>query len=71
MSDDTTIEDASNVLSASVSNNSLKSLLKSKGGDIKGKNGANYQRHGSFCINSLGLPAEDIGVCLESESQER
>lgn len=44
------------------SNSSLKSLLKSKGCEIKGKNGANYQRHGSFCINSLGLPAEDIGV---------
>lgn len=50
--------------SASKSNNSLKSLLRS-GEAIKGKNGANYQRHGSFCINSLGLPAEDIGVSPE------
>lgn len=52
--------------SASKSHNSLKSILQSKGGElIKGKNGANYQRHGSFCINSLGLPAEDIGVRLK------
>lgn len=50
--------------SASKSHNSLKSLLQSKNGEIKGKNGANYQRHGSFCINSLGLPAEDISVRL-------
>ncbi|KAG4066397.1 hypothetical protein HA402_007033 [Bradysia odoriphaga] len=59
--EDTSTGDTSNVLSASVSNSSLKSLLKSKGGEIKGKNGAIYHRHGSFCINSLGLPAEDIG----------
>lgn len=64
MSTDTTSGEATNSLSASASDNSLKSLLKSKGGEIKGKNGAKYQRHGSFCINSLGLPAEDIGVSL-------
>ncbi len=54
-----TTDAPSHTVSKSV--NSLKSLLKSKG-EIKGKNGANYQRHGSFCINSLGLPAEDFGV---------
>lgn len=49
--------------SVSESNNSLISLLQSKGSVIRGKNGANYQRHGSFCMNSLSLPAEaSIGV---------
>lgn len=61
-SDRETMDALSN--SISKSNNSLKSLLRS-GEAIKGKNGANYQRHGSFCINSLGLPAEDIGVSEE------
>lgn len=55
-------KDTSELVSNSWSNNSLKTRLQSKGCEIKGKNGANYQRHGSFCINSLGLPAEDIGV---------
>lgn len=51
--------------SASKSNRSLKSLLQSKGYEIKGKNGANYHRHDAFCINSLNLPAEDsVGVSL-------
>ncbi|KAJ6633414.1 Galactose mutarotase [Pseudolycoriella hygida] len=44
------------------SDHSLKSgVLYSRGGEIKGKDGASYERHGAFCINSLGLPAEDIG----------
>lgn len=66
MLDESADRDDTDVQSDFKSSNSLKSLLQSKICEIKGKSGANYQRHGSFCINSLGLPAEDIGVSFRN-----